>query len=143
MPAETGTAAPGDRWLLLLRGLEGWPGTFGSIPLQKAGKFRDETWICLAQVTGVRVNTCLSPCVLLVFITGNFNIQMKRVECNESPHAHIYTFLTGLVSSVSHLHSPLPDYFEANPRHHLIISSKSILVSLKESTLKNRKLQYH
>ena len=72
--------------------------------------------------------------VLLLFIMGNFNIQMKSIGYNESPFACIYHFMTILISSTL-LHSSFPpDCFEANPGHHLTISFQSILVSLKDSS---------
>ena len=94
---ETGSAAPRDRQPLLLRWVawDVWP-PFLSRRLGSSGVRPGH----LAQITGVRVNIRLSPCVLLLFIVGNLNIQMKRVECNESPCAHIHCFMIYLVSSV-------------------------------------------
>lgn len=110
MPAETGSAAPRDRQPLLPRGSEGgW----------EAGLFfssRLGAWVR----PGVRVNVCLSPCVLLLLI-GNFTVQMKKVECNESPCAHAYRCQTDLFSSMTPLQSPLQDYFETNLKYHFIL----------------------
>ena len=60
-------------------GAQNWGlGRLASISLQKAGEFGSEIRTHLTQVTGVRVDICLSLCVVLLFIVGNFSIQMKR-----------------------------------------------------------------
>lgn len=135
MPPETGIATPRDRGPQ-----RGSLGRLAYIPFPKAGEFGCGNWTLLAQIMGARVNRCLSPCVLLLFIMENFNIQM-RGECNDLDVQYMFIswFILFRPYPLSHL---LPECFEANLRHHLIISSKSILVSLKDTALQKRKLQY-
>lgn len=59
-----------------------------SIPLWKSGELGSETWTHLAQIMCQSKYMSVTLCfVLLLFIMGNFNIQMRRVGCKESPFA--------------------------------------------------------